>query len=173
MYKCLVSILSLRNIPSIPFSKEEIKESLKNIDCGNVTGRPVKGEKREWNSFSHGKELFEKPKGTSWHQAHNTALFLHLFATMLRALLHPEEMINWKRFHADVRALTAMLDVKYKEKINSKTMDKKQNCRSRKKIPLETMIKSEVKRLLDDVLKKVKLKAPNEDEANELVFPGY
>ena len=146
MYKHLAAILGAQPKENLPFSKEQLKPSLK--DSKSVKNkRPEKGKSRTWNSKSHGKKLYEPPNkkenGFVWHQAHNTALFLLLAAAMKRNLENGEEL-DVDRFHKDLRALTARLDIANKAKNVEK---RKQSRGPYKKKNLNAVVQEEVQRL--------------------------
>ena len=177
MYNAFVDILDIKAAPSAPpFSKEQFKKSLMDTGHNEESGRPIKGKARAWNSHSHGKELFEPPhfdneNGYEWHQTHNAALFLQLTVAMVRYLLKMDkDAMDYERFRKDVRALTAKLNIQYKDKINRRKTKNHRN--SHRKVTLKAMVRREVKRLFKPLLKKA-TKQARKLSANDIIEKGF
>ena len=163
MYAALENMLGAGNVSaSSPFSKEQLKSSLNESSHGKIVGRPQKGTARQWNSRPHGEDLFEPPRNGKWHEAHNAALFLQIVAVMVQYLLEPGPL-DLERFRKDVRAMTAKLNLQYKDKINARNTTRTSSRTRNDK--LNDIVRREVKRLLMPSLEKYKnLRNPNENE---------
>ena len=83
--------------------------------------------------------------GFNFHQAHNTALFLNIVSLVVRCLRDGIEEPDLIQFRKDVRALTARLDFKAKDRINNKKAHPRGNY---KKKELKDVVKKAVSQLL-------------------------
>ena len=85
----------------------------------------------------------------NFHQAHNTALFLCLVSLAVRCLRDGVEEPDLIQFRKDVRALTARLDFKAKDRINNKKAHPRGKYKKKK---LEDVLKKAVGQALSQRL---------------------
>ena len=87
----------------------------------------------------------DREHGFNFHQAHNTALFLNIVSLVVRCLRDGVEKLDLTQFRKDVRALTARLDFKAKDRINNKKAHPRGNYKKKK---LEDVLKKAVGQVL-------------------------